>query len=34
MVNINNRGVSVIIREFDIKNICLKVLNFYLIKKD
>lgn len=34
MANINNRGVSVITKESDIKNTHAKVLNSYLIKKD
>lgn len=34
MASINNRGVSVITKESDIKNMHANVLNSYLIKKD
>lgn len=34
MASINNRGVSVITKEPDIRNMHANVLNSYLIKKD
>lgn len=34
MASINNRGVSVITKESDIKSTHTKVLNSYLIRKD